>query len=46
MATALTNSQFYQSTYIEVLDDDEVPEDLAAMHPVSMESSESGGDRR
>ena len=43
MATALTNSQFYQSTYIEALDDDEVPEDLAAMHPVSMESSEAGG---
>ena len=46
MATALTNSQFYQSTYIEALDDDDAPEDLAAMHPVSMQSSESGGEQR
>lgn len=40
MGTALSSSQFYQATYIEVLDDDEVPEDLAAMHPVSMEQAE------
>ncbi|MBL8237105.1 MAG: hypothetical protein JNM66_06790 [Bryobacterales bacterium] len=38
MGTALSSSQFYQSTYIEALDDNEVPEDLAAMHPVSMET--------
>ena len=43
MGTALSSSQFYQSTYIEVLDDDDAPEDLAAMHPVS---TESGGDRK
>ncbi|MFN0103602.1 MAG: hypothetical protein ACKV2U_16115 [Bryobacteraceae bacterium] len=45
MGTALSSSQFYQSTYIEALDDDGVPEDLAAMLPVSMNSSgESSGD--
>ena len=38
MGTALSNSQFYQSTYIEELDANEVPEDLAAMHPVSLEN--------
>ena len=38
LGTALTSSQFYQSTYIEALDDNEVPEELAAMHPVSMET--------
>ena len=38
VGTALSSSQFYQSTYIEALDDDEAPEDLAAMHPVSMET--------
>ena len=38
MATALSNSQFYQSTYIEALDDDAAPEDLAAMMPVALES--------
>lgn len=43
MGTAFTSSQFYQSTYIEALDDDDVPEDLAAMHPVSMESANPGG---
>ena len=37
LGTALTSSQFYQSTYIEALDDDDAPEDLAAMHPASME---------
>jgi hypothetical protein len=35
MGTA--SSQFYQSTYIEALDDNEVPEDMAAMHPVLSE---------
>ncbi|MEO6760319.1 MAG: hypothetical protein ABIO24_12750, partial [Saprospiraceae bacterium] len=34
LGTALSSSQFYQSTYIEALDADEAPEDLAAMHPV------------
>jgi len=38
LGTALSNSQFYQSTYIEALDDDEAPEELAAMLPVSMET--------
>ena len=37
MGTALSSSQFYQSTYIEALDDTQVTEDLAAMHPVSLE---------
>jgi hypothetical protein len=46
MATALSNSQFYQSTYIEALDDDEAPEDLAAMHPVSMESAADGAGKQ
>jgi hypothetical protein len=40
MGSALSSSQFYQATYIEALDDNEVPEDLAAMHPVSMEQTE------
>ena len=39
LGTALSSSQFYQSTYIEALDDDEAPEELAAMHPVSMETA-------
>jgi hypothetical protein len=39
MATALTSSQFYQTTYVEALDDSDAPEDLAAMHPVSMDLS-------
>ena len=38
MGTAISSSQFYLSTYIEALDDSEVTEDLAAMHPVSTES--------
>ena len=37
MGTALTSSQFYQSTYIEALDADDSPEDLAAIHPVSLD---------
>jgi hypothetical protein len=40
MGTALRSSQFYQSTYVEVLDDDDAPEDLAAMHPVSFDAGE------
>jgi hypothetical protein len=44
MGTA--KSQFYQSTYIEALDDDAAPEDLAAMHPVSMESGWESSGRR
>lgn len=43
MGTALSSSQFYQSTYIEALDDDAAPEDLAAMHPVSMETAGGSG---
>lgn len=46
MGTALSSSQFYQSTYIEALDDNEVPEDMAAMHPVSMDSSGDATDPR
>ena len=38
LGTALSSSQFYQSTYIEALDDDAAPEELAAMHPVSVET--------
>lgn len=38
MGTAISSSQFYLSTYIEELDDSQVTEDLAAMHPVSVES--------
>jgi hypothetical protein len=38
MGTALSSSPFYQLTYIEALDDDEAPEELAAMLPVSIES--------
>lgn len=39
MGSAISSSQFYQSTYIEALDDSEVPKDLAAMHPVSFEQT-------
>jgi hypothetical protein len=39
LGTALSSSQFYQSTYIEALDDEAAPEELAAMHPVSMETA-------
>jgi hypothetical protein len=46
MATALSNSQFYHSTYIEALDDDEAPEDLAAMHPVSIENVSNAAEKR
>ena len=46
MATAFTSSQFYQSTYVEVLDDSDAPEDLAAMHPVSMDLSADRAERR
>ncbi len=46
MGSALSSSQFYQSTYIEALDDNEVPEDMAAMHPVSMDSSGDPTDQR
>ncbi len=46
MATAFTSSQFYQSTYIEVLDDSDAREDLAAMHPVSMDLSTDAAERR
>jgi hypothetical protein len=47
MGTALSNSQFYQSTYVEALDASEVPEDLAAMHAVSFDSIGGGSrDRR
>ena len=38
LGTALSSSQFYQSTYIEALDAGDSPEDLAAMHPVSIET--------
>jgi hypothetical protein len=45
LGTALSSSQFYQSTYIEALDYDEAPEELAVMHPVSMETAgEIGGE--
>lgn len=37
MGTALSSSQFYLSTYIEALDDSQVTEDLAAMHPLPAE---------
>jgi len=46
MSGALTNSQFYQSTYVEALDANEVPEELAAMHPVSLDSTAGDADRR
>jgi hypothetical protein len=46
MATAFTSSQFYQSTYVEVLDDSDAPEDLAAMHPVAMDLSADRAERR
>ena len=46
MGSALSSSQFYQSTYIEALDDDQVPEDMAAMHPVSMENTGDATDKR
>lgn len=46
MGSALSSSQFYQSTYIEALDDNEVPEDMAAMHPVSMDNSADPTDQR
>lgn len=38
LGTAFSSSQFYQTTYVEALDSSAVPEDLAAMHPVSFES--------
>jgi len=45
LGTAISSSQFYQLTYIEALDENEAPEELAAMHPVSMDSTgkDSGG---
>lgn len=39
LGTAISNSQYYHLTYIEALDDDDAPEDLAAMHPVSLGQS-------
>ncbi len=46
VATALTSSQFYQSTYVEMLDDNETPEDIAAMHPVSFENTGNSTDQQ
>lgn len=40
LGTAITSSPFYQLTYVEALDDASTPEDLAAMHPVAMETAE------
>ncbi|MBI2690145.1 MAG: hypothetical protein HYX27_27885 [Acidobacteria bacterium] len=46
MTRALTSSQFYQTTYIEALDDNEVPEDLAALHPVAFDSNGGPADQQ
>ncbi len=40
LGTAITSSPFYQLTYVEALDDESTPEDLAAMHPVALETPE------
>ena len=40
LGTAITSSPFYQLTYVEALDDASTPEDLAAMHPVALETAE------
>ena len=45
MGTGLSPAQFYQSTYIEALENDDAQEELAAMHPVSTETAgKSGGE--
>lgn len=35
MGRAIKSSQFYQSTYVEALDESDMPEELAVLHPVS-----------
>ena len=46
LGTALSSSQFYQLTYIEALNDDDAPEELASMQPVSMETVEESTGRK
>lgn len=37
LGSAITNSPFYQSTYVEVLDASDVPDELAGLQPLAVE---------